>query len=94
MPQARDAKQNCSWDRGERALSFQVIIYPGIVQVTIVTLIICHLIWHSISLCPSLPHIDVALLVIVRLFVANVGHLSGCLNGQEPVLLVFPCGSC
>ncbi len=94
MPQARDAKQCCSRDHGERALSFQVIINPEIVQVAIVTLIKCHLIWHSISLCPSLPCINVALLVLVCLLIANAGCLSGCLNGQEPVLLVFSCGGC
>ncbi len=42
MPQSGDAKQHCSRDRGERALSFQDCMYLGIVQVTDVTLSIFH----------------------------------------------------
>jgi hypothetical protein len=43
MPQVGDAKQHCSRDRGERALSFQDCMYLGIVQVTDVTLSICRM---------------------------------------------------
>jgi hypothetical protein len=92
MPQAMDAKQHCSRDREERALSFQGGVFLGIVQVTNVTLSICLMCFrHSMLLCPSLPCINVALLFRAGL-TAYAGCLSGCLDGQEPVFLVFTCG--
>ncbi len=47
MPQAKDAKQHCIWNRAERALCFQDFVFPGNVQVTWVTLSICKLGLHT-----------------------------------------------
>ncbi len=92
MPQAMVAKQHCIRDRGEGALSFHGGVFLGIVQVTNVTLSICLMCFrNSILLCPSLPRINVALLFRAGL-AAYAGCLSGRLDGQEPVLLVFTCG--
>jgi hypothetical protein len=46
MSQAQDAKQCCSWNQGERALSIQDCVSLGIVQVTWVMLSICRVIMN------------------------------------------------
>ncbi len=94
MPLARDAKQHCSRDCRERALSFQGCVYLRIFQSTNVALNICNgcVGTFALSLCPSLPGIYIELLLHFCLSVANAGRLSGRLDCQEPVILVFPGG--
>ncbi len=95
-PQAKDAKQRCIRNRGERALSFQDFVYLGIVQVTWVTLSICvgTICTKFFLICWFRCDFGTAMLLHDPHICVNVGCLSGCLNCQEPILLLLPKSRC